>query len=665
MAVKPPMDDPTLEVLKSRNQIETKPIVDEPDAKELAEREEAAQAYAGEDENHFVRYMEDCVDVSVRTMKDIRDQQSECWDVYLEKEPPAFAFKESWQSKVVIPKPFSYVQFFLALVRKAFDPQYLSIENVNPEQKDDGVFIQKLMTLVLSRTQSNFPINFTDATGMSAAVGQSMEMIPQWRPGLGLEWDLIEPWKVHRDPDSLSRRPQSGMYWIHQEWLDYYDLKDQEKKGILRNVPDCGPGGSWGNPKDNANLDQHELKRRRDMYWEQSAFRTKVLTSEFWGTVLDKGGRLLLPRATYLVVGDRVAKLPKNSQYPSLRWPGTGFSPLPNLLRFDGRSLIQGIKSLWYAMCTTLALHVDNLNWIVNPPTEIDITALVDQDDIDDYPGHQYLTHGTAQGQQAVRTVDRKSSVSDVLAQEKYFDMIFQSGGGLSYALVGSPDYRAGVTATESSGNREQSSNIISLMGENLEDGSLYAIKAAYETVRINITYKELATWMGEDVANKYRDAQAPTGLRLPDLSSGSFKVSGVSTLLRNQEVVSSIATLILPLLDQAKYGNLFAPYIKNYQLLRAIELRLNLQDEGIIVAEDDAKRIDQVQQQQQEAAIQAQQDKEAGEAAMAHATAAHKHGEAEKSMGEADANRAQAGLFTAQAGAVQPPEAAGYGGEV
>jgi hypothetical protein len=223
------------------------------------------------------------------------------------------------------------------------------------------------------------------------------------------------------------------------------------------------------------------------------------------------------------------------------------------------------------------------------------------------------------------------------------------------------------VTATESSGNREQSSNIISLMGENLEDGSLYAIKAAYETVRINITYRELASWMGREVADKYRDPDrnSKTGLRLPDLSSGSFKVSGVSTLLRNQEVVSSIAQLILPLLDQSKYGNLFAPYIKNYKLLRAIELRLNLQDEGIIVPDADAKRIDKQQQQQQEAAIQAQQAKESGEAAMAHAGAAHKHGEAEKSMGEADANRAQAELFAAQAGAVQPPEAAGYGGEV
>ena len=663
MPVKPPMDDPTAEVLKLRNKLEIKSAEPEMDEKELAEREEAAQAYAGEDENHFVRWMEDCVDTSVKTMKDIRDQQYECYDVYLEKEPPGFAFKEAWQSKVVIPKPYAYVQTFLAMVRKAFDPQFLSIEN--EQDQDAADFIQKLMTLVLSRTQSNFPINFTDATGMGTAVGQSMEMIPQWRPGRGLEWDLIEPWKIHRDPDSLSRRPQSGMYWIHQEWLDYYDLKQQEKDGILRNIPNCGPGSNWGNPKDDSGLTQEELKRRRGMIYEQSAFRSKVLTREFWGTIVDKRGELLMPKATFTVVGDRVARIPKTSQYPSLRWPGTGFSPLPDLLRYDGRPLIQGIKSLWYAMCSMLALHVDNLNWIVNPPSEIDITSLVDQDDIDDYPGKQYLTHGTAHGEQAVRTVDRKSNVGDVLAQQNWFDQTFQNGGMVSYALQGLPGFRAEVTARESAQNLEQSTTIVGLMGENLEDGALYAIQAAYETVRINITYKELATWMGQEVADKYADQSAPTGLKLPDLTSGSFKVSGVSTLLRNQEVVNSIATLVLPLLDQGKYGNLFAPYIKNYRLLKSIERRLNLQDEGIVVTEDDAKRIDDAQQRQQEQAIEMQGQQQAGEAAQAHAEAAHAHGEAEKSMGEAAANTAQAGLFEAQAGAVQPPEAPGYGGEV
>ena len=372
MAITAP-EDPSSEVQRSRNKMEVASAKPEMDEKELAEREEATQAYAGEDEPHFVAYLNDCVQMSRDSMKDIRDEQAECWDVFNEKEPANYAFKEAWQSRAVLPKPNIYVMAFLAVISKAFDPQFLSIEN--EQNKEDAEFIRKLMSLMMSKSFSGFPINFIDATQMGAAVGQSMEMIPMWRPMQGPYWDLIEPWKIHRDPDSLSRQPQSGMYWIHQEWLDYHDLKKMEKNGVLQNLQDCGPGGQWGNPSSDNNIDPNELKRRRDMLYQQSSFRTKVLTSEFYGTILDRRGEELLPNSNYWVVADRVVKLPKISPYPTLRWPGTSFSPLPHLLRHDGRSLLTGLKSLWYAMCNLFALHIDNLNWTVNPQKEIDISG--------------------------------------------------------------------------------------------------------------------------------------------------------------------------------------------------------------------------------------------------------------------------------------------------
>jgi len=653
-------EDPTQEVKRLRNQLETKagaPEKPEPelDEKELAEREEAAQAYAGEDEAHFVRFLDDCVQMSVDAMRNIRQKQRECWDVYLEKEPPSYALKESWQSRVVVPKPFSSVQFFLAIVRKAFEPQFLSIENESdPEAAEVW---RELMNIMLSRNYANFPIQFIDATGMGAAVGQSMEMIPVWRPGRGLDYILVPPALIQRDPDSVGRRPQSGMYWVHQEWMDYHVLKQQEGQGILKNVPYLGPGTNWANPKDNPDLDQTEIRRRQDMLWQQSAFRSKVLTSEFWGTILDKRGEVLLPNATYTVVGNRVVRPPKKSPYPTLRWPGTGFSPLPHLLRFDGRSLLEGITSLWYMMCNLLALHVDNLNWTVNPPTEIDISSLVDQDDIDDYPGHQWLTHGSVNGQQVVRTVDRNSKTGDVLANMNFADQRFQEGIMINYAAQGLPGWRQQVTARESAQNLEQSMTVMGLMGENIEDGALNAIVAGAETIAINMTYQELAAMGGKfaGYAQKYADPSAPTGLRLPKLTTGTFKVSGVATLMRNQEVIDALSNVILPLFDGDR-GKIFAAYLKPYQLLRSIERRLNLQDEGIVVDENKAQEIDEAQQGAQDAAIQQQRALEAAQVA-AKENEALKHGAlADKAHGEAASERSQAGLYDAQAGAAQAP---------
>ena len=636
-------EDPAIEINGRIRQINQQKVVPTMDDQELADRTEAAQAYAGEDEMHFVRWMEDCVDTSVNAMIRIRANQRECWDVYNEEEPPNYRLKESWQSKVVVPKPFSTVQFSMALVRKAFDTQFLSIENT--QDKDAAEFWKKLMIIMLSRNYANFPINFTDATGMGFAVGQSMEMIPVWRNGRGLQYVMTEPWKIHRDPDAISRQPQSGMYWVHQEWIDYYVLKAGEKAGKYVNLEPMGPGSNWGNPKKDQNITKEEIARRKNQLWNRSGFRSMCLTSEFWGTILDKRGELLLPNATFTVAGNRVISLPKASPYPSLRWPGIGFSPLPHFLRFDGRSILQGIKSLWYFMNSLMCLHADNLNWVVNPPSEIDITSLVDQNDIDNYPAKQYLTKGSQQGQQVVRTIDRKSNTGDILANLNFADQRFQEGSLLNYTAQGLPGNRDYVTAKESAQNLDQSMTIIGQMGKNLEDGALNAIIAGAETIAINISYVELVALGLQVDADKYRDDNSPTGLKLPDIGTGTFHVSGVTALMKEQEIIRGISQILLPMFNPATGGEVFIPYMKPWQLLRSLEKRLHLEDEEIVVSAEDATRIDANQQAQQEAAIEHKKRAEAAAADQAQAEADRLQSEAEKNVAEAEAHRGKAVL--------------------
>jgi hypothetical protein len=657
------IDDPTPEVIRRVREINRQgPSVDVPmDEQELREREEATRAYAGEDEQHFVSFVEDCVDTSTRAMQKIRLEQQECWDVYNEEEPPQYARKESWQSKVVVPKPFGSVQFAQAVVRKAFDAEFLSIENERDE--DAATFWKKLMTLMLSRTYSNFPINFTDATGMGFAIGQSMEMIPIWRPGKGLRYVLTEPWKIHRDPDALSRQPQSGLYWVHQEWLDYWLLKDFAQKGRYINVGTWGPGGA---PQEGAtrdpNLEKEEIARRKGQVWGRSRFRSMVLTSEFYGTVLDRKGELLLPNAKFTTAAGRVIALPRKSPYPTLRWPGMGFSPLPHLLRFDGRGLVKGIKSLWYLLNSLVCLHADNLNWIVNPPAEIDQSCLIDPTDLDDHPGKRWLTRGTVSGQQGIRTVERKSQTGDVLANANYYDQRMQEGMMLNYAAQGLPGYRAEVTAREAAQNLEQSMTVFGLIGKNLEDGALNAILAGAETIAINITYDELVALMGEEAVAPYRvpvSDEFPTGVNLPKLTTGTFRVSGISALMRDMEIIGHLREIIMPMFEE---GSIFLPYAKPYQFCKSIEKRLNLRDEGIFVDETAAQQIDAAQQQQQEAAIQAQQARLAAEAALAEAKAAAE--EAKSYMMEAKAHEHRGKGDLAEAKAITELEKPEEGGK-
>jgi len=602
------LPDPREEVRRRILELEAALKPSEMDALELQEREEAAQAYAGENEKHFVDYCEDCIRTSVRAMENIRRIQKECWSVYQEEPPANYARKERWQSRVVYPKPFMTVQGAKAIVRKAFEPHFLSIENErSPEAAE---FYEKIMTLMLSPSFADFANQFADASEMGFAVGQSMEMIPVWRTGRGLRYILVEPQKIHRDPDALSREPQSGLYWIHQEWLDYYHLKEQEKQGLMINIGHFSPG-QQGRAEDAMNLSREAIAERRGQVYHKSRFRTLILVSEFWGTVLSPRGEVLLPRATYTVAADRVIRLPKASPYLSLRWPGTGFSPLPHLLRFDGRSLLQGIKGLWEFMCSLICLHNDHLNWKVNPPSEIDISILVDPEDLDDYPGKQWLTRGALQGQQAVRTMERRTDTGEIMAWLNFGNQAYDEAT-LPSVVRGLPGYRAEVTAREAAQALDQAMTVFGQIGKNLERGALAAILAGAETIAINITFEELAMFMGENYAQRYADPTSPTGLRLPQLTTGAFHVSGISALMQDWEIIRNIRETILPL---AAPNSVFLPYLRPYNIIKSLEHRLNLRDEGIVVDEETAARIDKAQQAQQEEAIQAMRAAQMAEA--------------------------------------------------
>ncbi|MCX5818443.1 MAG: hypothetical protein NT047_00795 [Deltaproteobacteria bacterium] len=587
-----------------------------PDEQELAEREEAATAYAGENESHFVNYIQDCVKQSITAMDDIRRTQLECYDVYKENTPLSYMQKEPWQAQIIIPKPFATVQYGAAAVKKAFTPKFLSIRN--PKNELAGRFWQKVMDDQLNEQHANFTIRFTDAVTMSLAIGVSMEMIPRFVPGRGLEYCLTEPWKIHRDPDSMSRDNQSGIYWIHQEYLDWYVLKEGEKAGRYRKVDRCVADSE--NAEDPF-LTKEAIAERKKQIWQRSDFRKMVLTSEFWGTILDPKGNLLLPNARFTVAGGRVIGLPKVNKYPTLRWPGNAFSPLPDLLCFGGRGLLEGIRSVWKAMNDIMCLHQDYLMWIVNPMTEINIDALENPADVKTVPGKEYLTRDTPNGQQAVRTVQRRFVTNEILANLQYHDQNFQRGSLVTDSVQGLPGYRKDITYRESAQNLDQALGVYSLMGENIEAGAIAAISAGAEMIYHHAGYDDYARIFTEKELQEFgitRDINEPNGVKGVPPIDGAFHVSGMQALMRENEALANIRTLILPLLAQG--NTIFSPFLKPYNILKAIEGRTNLRDEDIIVSEKEAKLIEAQQYEQlakqAQAAAQTQEIADASQAA-------------------------------------------------
>jgi hypothetical protein len=579
-----------------------------PDNQELQERTDAAQAYAGESPQHFVSYVEEAVRTSSTAMRDVRFIQRQCWDLYQEKEPPNYPSKLEWQSQALLPKPYAAVQFAVAAVQAAFSPTFLSIKE-EPSQKISD-FWSRLMQRQLDEQHANFIIRFADATEMGFAVGQSFEMVPLWDSNKHcLTYSLVEPWKIDRDPDAMNREPQSGMYWIHSEWMDYWILREGEKNGQYQNTQGLQNMGGTATHVNTIMQQQPEQARLRQQIYQRNRFRHAVLVREFWGTVLAPNGELLLPNATYTTAGNRVIAPPQPSPYSTLRWPGVSFSPLPHLLRFDGRSLLQSVRSLWYLMCNMLSLHADYQNWIVNPMREVNQRGLIDQDDIDPYPGKVYLVRDTVSGQQVVRTVDQRFITNEILSNEGWYDQVFQRGTMVNDVVQGLPGYRQDITAREAAQNLSQSKTAFTKMGANLDVGAIQAILAGMETVRLHITRQDLLQIFTMDELLEYfgegpdhgpalfvePTEDMPNGVRLPELQ-GFLSVSGLQTLLQDVQEMQTLEKLIIPMAENP----LFAPFLRPWNIAKAIEKRANLEDEHLFVNDDEAEKLMQSQQQQQ-----------------------------------------------------------------
>lgn len=568
------------------------------DPKEEQDRTEAAVAYAGENERHFVDYAQDCINQSKDANRDIRRIQDECWRCFKEDEPDGYKNKESWQSRVVVSKPFPAVMYGAAAIKKAFSPDFLTIRDPLNEIAAD--FWHTILKNQTNEQHGNLAQKFTDASVMALAVGQGMEVIPTYVKGRGVRYDLVEPWKIFRDPDAPPRDPQGGLYWVHQEWLDYYVLKQGEASGKYISV-DKAKSTSTTN-SDDPFMTEEAIRRRKDQIYTRSRFRTMHQVSEFWGGVLAPNGEMLLPKATFTIAGGRVIELPRVVTYQHMRWPGVSWSPMPDLLTNGGRGLLEGVISIWEAMCNLLCLHEDALKWVVNPPSEINVNGLVDPTDVDDWPGKKYLVKNTRNGQQVVRTIERRDTTSSILANMQYHDQNFQRGSMINDAVQGLPGYRKDITASEAAQNLEQSMGVFGLMGSNIESGCIELITATQDVIETFGTVEDFAGILSPETL-QYIVQQ---GGKFPPLS-GSYSVSGVSALMKDAEMLKNITSLIAPMANDPAYK----PFIEPYAILKSIERRTGLKDEGIIVSEEVAKQRKQLLAQ---AAIEQPTEGETGE---------------------------------------------------
>lgn len=552
------------------------------DDQEMAEREEAAVAYAGESPEHFIAYGEDCIDESDEATKDIRSEQDACWEAYQRKLD--YSNKEDWQSKLVTNDPYQIAQQGKATIRKILidKADFFDVKPTGKEDELEAAFWKNALVFWTGEQRGNLPTVYADALEMGLVSGQSLEVIPVWDED-GLKYVTVEPWKIKRDPDAEPRNPWSGNYWIHTEFIDLWMLKQKEKDGYYINTDQLAADAE-------ENKDYYEKKK---LMWKRGKFRKSVAVRELYGVVLSPSGELLLPNATYSWAGKVIIKEPTETPYMKMRWPGVSFSPLPSIVRFGGEGLINGILPLWRTMCNLWNLYLDNMNWVVNGVSELDIAMLKDPTDTGRFPGKQYITWNT-NGQSAFKEERQDAKTNDVLAAFDKMGQMRQNGSFVNDFIQGLPGSRSDITLGEVELKTQQSLGVFDSIAKDCEFGATNILWATYEMIALNWTMADKLTpvklFPEDPYAAEFQNMEIGIRRQVLEMNS-NIKVTSISSTLRRGEFLNRLFKFLEIVKDDPAYEL----YRKPYNELKAANDALSLGNAGLIVTEEEKKIADQI----------------------------------------------------------------------
>ena len=559
------------------------PLLDE---KEKKERQHRLDALAKENPTHFTDLVTECRRESEDQNQAVREVWDDTMSAYLNSK--STNEKEDWQCDVSLNSPFTIIQQAIAIIRKALDSPD-RFYNLIPTKKESNLkaLLVDPANAVIDAFQGSRGAKFDeiilDALKTGLITGQTKELIPRWVNNQ-LVWELAEPWNIFRDPNAKPHDPWSGNYWIHEEFVDWWVLKQLDKKGIIKHIDDI---------KINSTDSQRykEAARKKQIYTQNSFFNAYSIR-EYWGVIPDTDGSMIVPDGKFVSSGSTLLTNPSISPYPNLRWPGCGFSPIPHALKFEGHGLLEGVIQLWELLNNLINLHVDNLNWTVNPIRELDLDVVEDDTDDELYPGKILNKRAGGSAARALQLSDAGGNSAEVLANFQLISRLIQNGSFVTEFLEGLPGSRTTITKGEVELKTQQGLGAFNSIAKDIEYGMKKALWASYDVIThhllpnneiYNIALSAYPTpikinfWRERKNLFKYTDIQ----------------VSGLSNMLKRMDMIKRIEAAMLKFESPA-----FNRYIKGYNLLKAYIDILGLDDRyDVLIKPEEANNVDETQQ--------------------------------------------------------------------
>lgn len=606
------------------SQQEIDDALQEDDARTAAgERPEAdMQNPAGE--AHLREYVTECVKESFEADKHRREFDEELWRAH-ENDMREYADKEAWQSKIVVNLPYTTAYQAQSIVRRGMiqRPDYFTIDANDPQDPIQQVAVD-FWTHALKYWTANdyvrFQSEFADSAHFAFAVGQSQFMKLLWQPDedagadgnplYGLRTKRFESWKQYADPDREPRRPQSGLYNVHEEFVDLYVLQELAAAGQYRNVEkitgETGASDSASTWRQQVAEQREEERRKSGASAQRNKFRKPILVREFWGTVLGDDGKLLYPNVSFTLAGNQIIRGPIVTPFPkTLRWPWIDFCPMPHPIKFHGYGLYEGVLAIWKLKNNLLNLYLDNENFRINQMYELDPSKLKYPGDTDVFPGKQWIRKVAMEangGGAAVTPVSKgESNVQDVNFMWSIATQLWENGSFTTEFVKGEQSNRRDITATEVAQKTQQAMGVFDTIGNDCEEGAIQHMKAIHaflQTFWFELDRPEFTSLLLRNpLAQQIQQGMMPDERMVAmALNQAKFKLTGVSRAFEKAQVIQQLQMA-------AQFGTnpIYGPYVKKYELTKRVFDNINEPD--LVLSEQELQ-----QQQEQERQMKIQQ---------------------------------------------------------
>ncbi len=502
-----------------------------------------------------------CKKEATEQRKEIAEIWDNCWDIYRNQQD--YSDKEDWQSKVCLPEGMGAVRKAQLLIKTPLSGEFFNITGGSkPEHvkarieelfRDPGVnFVPNIVEAI----GSGLVFGVTDVKSTYRMVDKvTIEATPDGKINQVVKSKQLPCFEV-KDPrttfflidDPTRFHIEEEMYSLSEvlRWADQKE-KGYDKKQIMEmKKVDYGT-----EPTDEIE------KRLRDLDISEAnnKYRKQVLIQRYWGNITDEFGETLHENVYFeLANGLYLILPPKKNPYWHKKIPFVVCSPLQVIFRKTGQSILEGMRTIQFAMNNIVNLQLDALLYELLGIPEIDSSKLFNPNEVTALVPGRLIRRSTSASPGPAVTIERPTSFSNApVTMMEMLRRAAQNSHFVTDIVMGMPTIQGQqATATEITRKGGESTQAFQGIANEFEDNLL--IPLLEMQISNLLQYDDFIDTANPDLII-YKQMSRPQ--RIMALQ-GEYKLEarGISSFFEMQQNLQNIVS-ILQILKQIPIGSM------------------------------------------------------------------------------------------------------------